>query len=119
MGPEVSLHDAEARYGERQVCYAVSDVKAMANLLSRIEIRRFPIDVKLTTINDAVRVVMQVRERDSGSELEVASDNFVTDSGLDFFRQVRQLVIDHIAHELDECFYVDGERMFDPHLKEV
>jgi hypothetical protein len=61
--------------------------------------------------------------RDGDFPIEININNFgfsvsKADSDRAFLRLVRNLAAFIAVHELDENFYVDGERVFEPHPKE-
>jgi hypothetical protein len=73
-----------------------------------------------------LRVTMIVRDADNPyKETTVYSSNMLTGYMVDQIndrefieRCIYDLVMTQLRHELDECWYVDGKRVRDPHNKE-
>jgi hypothetical protein len=68
----------------------------------------------------SLRLSHRVPERDTGSDTVVALHRFVEDADLESgaWRGVELVYTaarDLLIHDLDEGFYVDGVRVFDPH----
>lgn len=101
-------------------------------LLDGIELRGFRIDRLVIgeyrayeTAAQRVNISARVADRDTGLPAYIANSNLVFDDApvfrgdvLERARFVRRLLLDMLAHELDECLYVNGERIFDPHKGE-
>ncbi len=68
-----------------------------------------------------VRVSMMVPHRETGVMGPLAGEMMLNMRSLEregirhFHRMVHEYVRSLVAHELDECYRVDGELMFDPH----
>jgi hypothetical protein len=68
------------------------------------------------------RVTVTVRalvlDRETGGALPlVFSRMFAIAEGKTQAQMVRELMLEAVAHEIDECIYVDGQRVFDPHKR--
>lgn len=61
-----------------------------------------------------MRVEVSVPHRDTGTPISVSMQrHMLADMGE--ANAVRTLLAELLLHELDECIYVRGERVFDPH----
>jgi hypothetical protein len=97
-----------------------------------IELRGFPAEIHVAidppntpetrTLTRMVKVEMQVRHRDTGERTRIVIANSFPDdldkdprALADF---VRYMVREALLHELDECLYLDGKRLNDPHANE-
>lgn len=91
----------------------------LAGILARIEVK-FP---GLTMRQDGacgVCVVIETPERDTGkpTKFHTFEDLFYElhdDDDARIIRRLRRKLRDVLEHELDEHFYLDGVRVFDPH----
>ncbi len=97
-------------------------------LVDSIDVSRFPmkmrIDAYVDNVADAypiyhVRVIMRVIERDSDADVEVvyseSAPNLYLEDENQRLRFIHSVVRKAVDHELDECFVVNGRRIFDPH----
>jgi hypothetical protein len=78
------------------------------------------LDVELQ--RDAVLIHMGVLDRNHEQPTTITirwptDDSFYEQSPEALAKQVRNLCIDALTHELDECLRLDGKRVFDPHKR--
>jgi hypothetical protein len=102
--------------------YDLSEVVRLTYPLVRVvELRNFSFDVKSTTIAQAggrtyVDVVTTVKDRITGEPLELTFSNSYCDSrAMSAEAMLRDVLLRALVHEADECLYVNGERVRDPH----
>lgn len=90
--------------------------------MRRIELKNFPIPLRywVEEYDYSYRIViaMPCRDRIMGNSIEL----FLYYSyGKDYYTEaeaVRTALVETMTHEIDECLYVNGDRVFDPHVPE-
>lgn len=115
---------------------------SFVSLTRRCELRQFPfpVTVEAEVIPDWTMVLMygnddaggvrltvsiRVAERDTGLEVMLSRSHtfwaaqVATMSENQVYEIVRRAILDAVLHEFDECWYVGGERVRDPHCASV
>lgn len=106
----------------------MAELRAIQAILDRIQFKNFnyPVEFSCYLSDDRTSVVLQLHmDAIDCDSYEVG--NFYTDMKVpihtDFneqwiIHQCRHLVKTMMSHEIDECFMVDGLKVFDPHKGE-
>lgn len=95
--------------------------------LSRVTMKNppFPVEVEPRLRFDrlGVAVTWRAPDRDTGKPTRITEEHdmppldYIKEA--DVFALVHRAVVKSFLHECDECFHVDGVRMFDPHAKDA
>jgi hypothetical protein len=86
--------------------------------MSRFNMSRIKVDIGRPFMDFELRIAAKVKHAASGDEIDITqhTDLPLECSDEELKQHVRQRLIQMLTHELDECLYIDGERLCkDPH----
>lgn len=95
----------------------------VAALVQRLELRNFPMPVKVVDSKTAaaVDVVFDITDRHDGTPQKLTINLDLSDLHQQanptayFLRAVRTAIMHGVQHELDECLFFDDKQVHDPH----
>lgn len=87
--------------------------------MDQIEFKGFPVDLKFFVEEFdyvyQIQVWFTTRDRDHGNPMELFLYFSYLKENYTKAQAVRTALIEAMTHEVDECLYVNGDRVFDPH----
>jgi hypothetical protein len=90
--------------------------------MSVVELRGFPIPVRyfLEEFETVYRITIDFRTqcRDGKGAIQLFQYYSYSKDYYTEVEAIRTALIDSMTHEIDECLYLDGDRVFDPHIPE-
>lgn len=117
-----------AIYAVKQACVPIEHAKAFIEMVKNTRVR-IPFIVGIEAFNLGfsvrVRIHMHVEDRDHPGimiqlyfDREIAIEEFRF-GGIEAMPALIQMIVhEAVAHEVDECIYINGTRVFDPHIGE-
>lgn len=91
--------------------------------METIELRNFPMDLKFFVEEFEyvyrVQVWFPTLDRDNNSSMDLFIYFSYPKDTYSKAEAIRAALIEAISHEIDECFYVNNKRLFDPHLSAI
>jgi hypothetical protein len=117
LPPSQSLRTMSAREVDEAVHALQQRRAAAAGLdMTRFDVRaiRLRITRGKTHDDDELHIALGVRQVETGERIEVFSVAVGTGDSWDG-EAIRTAVIDALVHEVDECLFVNGKRVRDPH----
>ena len=87
--------------------------------MEQIELRGFPADLKFFIEEFDyvyhIQVSMATHDRDKGDPIELFLYFSYLKENYSRVEAIRTALIEAMTHEIDECLYVNNQRIFDPH----
>jgi hypothetical protein len=87
--------------------------------MNEIEFRGFPIDMKFLVeeydYTYRVQVWFTTSDRDYGKPMELFLYFSYLKENYSKAQAIRTALVEAMTHEIEECLYANGDRIFDPH----
>jgi hypothetical protein len=90
--------------------------------MDTIELKGFPVPLEYFVEEFEycyrIQVAFPTTDRDNGNPIKLY---LYYSYGKDYYSRVeaiRTALIESLTHEVDECLYLNGDRIFDPHIPE-
>lgn len=87
-----------------------------------VELRNFPVPIEYWVEEypycNKVTIAVKTKDRDTGGEMKLYLYFSYDRERYPKVEAIRTALIEAMTHEIDECLYVDGDRIFDPHVPE-